>query len=80
MKYLRHGRLDKNDFMNNVSYNVNTDVVTSNNYYITLQNSCQQQPGAPVQFSVVLFPTYLSEDCMSGQDDHCIMPNLTNSS
>jgi len=39
MKCSRHGRLDKNDFVNNVLYNVNTDVVTSNNYYISLQNS-----------------------------------------
>jgi len=48
--------------MNNVLYNVNTDVVTSNNYYITLQNSYQQQSGTPVQFSAVLLPTYLSSD------------------
>jgi len=41
MKCSRHGRLDENDLMNNVSYNVNTDVVTTNNHYITLQNNCQ---------------------------------------
>ena len=48
--------------MNNVSYNVNTDVVTANNYYITLQNSRQQQfPHSSVVFCSTFFPTYSIE-------------------
>jgi len=53
--------------MNNVSYNVNTDVVTSNNYYITLQNSCQPQYGTPVQFFVLFFQLIYLVTCSFSQ-------------
>lgn len=36
--------------MNNVSYNVNTDAVTTNNNYIRLWNMCQQNYGTQLQF------------------------------